>query len=289
MSPNTYISLIKEIEQQLDDDWNIDRLSRKVCVSKFHFHRQFSALFGIPVMSCIRLLKLKRAAYRLAYRDMKEPTRLIDIAIEAGFETHESFTRAFKKVFQLTPSQFRRSPEWSSWHSHYQPILELRTTTMSVLTSYNVEITDFEGEVLAVMQHRGAPHLLPQTIRAFIEWRKQNRLPPSKSATYNLVYDDPRTTEPDDFKFDLGCTVKGGFTSNNENIVLESIPAGRCAKIIHKGSDESLAGPIEYLYSTWLLTHEYKALNFPMFLKRVQFFPDVPEHEALTEIYLLLE
>nr|WP_269202120.1 helix-turn-helix domain-containing protein [Pseudoalteromonas luteoviolacea] len=52
--------------------------------------------------------------------------KIIDIALSAGFDSREAYSRAFKKHFCLSPSNFRKSPDWSLWHVKYDPILLLR-------------------------------------------------------------------------------------------------------------------------------------------------------------------
>jgi AraC-like DNA-binding protein len=60
---------------------------------------------------------LKRASYRLAFEGDK---RVIDIALEAGFESPEAFSRAFKRTFDQSPSEFRAEPKWPEWHMRFQ-------------------------------------------------------------------------------------------------------------------------------------------------------------------------
>lgn len=84
--------------------------------SRFHFQRQFSAYCGISVWRYIQWMRLKRASYRLAYNPL-EP--VIDIALDAGFQNPESFSRAFKQAFSQTPSQFRKRPAWIDYSSAF--------------------------------------------------------------------------------------------------------------------------------------------------------------------------
>jgi AraC family transcriptional regulator len=64
--------------------------------------------------------------------------------------------------------------------------------------------------------------------------------------------------------------------------------AGRCAKLRHVGSDDTLAATFKYLYATWLPASGEEPRDFPLFLQRVTFFPDVAEHEAVTDVFLPL-
>lgn len=59
---------------------------------------------------------LKRASFRLAFEPQK---RVVDIALEAGFDRPETFSRAFKRHFNQLPSQFRAQPQWQQWNQKY--------------------------------------------------------------------------------------------------------------------------------------------------------------------------
>jgi AraC family transcriptional regulator len=67
------------------------------------------------------------------------------------------------------------------------------------------------------------------------------------------------------------------------------IPAGRCALLRHRGSDDQLGRSIMHLYASWLPTSGEELRDFPLFMQRLKFFPDVPDSEAQTDIYLPLK
>lgn len=152
-----FTDVVSYIDANLDGELDVERLCQLVCLSKYHFHRQFSSYFGMPVISLVRLLRLKRAAYQLAYRDH---AKIVDIAMANGYESHEAFSRAFKKHFKQSPFQFRKSPDWTPWHALYEPIIKLRTKIMNENADFNVELIEFPETLIAVMEHRGAPSLL---------------------------------------------------------------------------------------------------------------------------------
>ena len=176
------------IDKHLDEDLSVERLSRVANFSKYHFHRQFSEYAGINVFRYIQLMRLRRASYRLVF---SEHTRIIDIALEAGFENPESFSRAFKNMFGQTPSQFRSKPEWQPWNEQYRIPPSKRKQTMQV------NIVEFTGTKIAVLEHRGAPETVNDSVKVFIDWRKQSGLSPrDTSRTFGLIYDNPDTTPP---------------------------------------------------------------------------------------------
>lgn len=59
--------VLDHIEQHLDDDLGLDALSSVAAFSKFHFHRQFTALFGISAHQYVQLARMKRASFTVRY------------------------------------------------------------------------------------------------------------------------------------------------------------------------------------------------------------------------------
>ena len=67
------------------------------------------------------------------------------------------------------------------------------------------------------------------------------------------------------------------------------IPGGRCALLRHRGSDDQLGRSIMHLYANWLPTSGEELRDFPLFMQRTKFFPDVPDGEAETDHLLAAE
>jgi AraC family transcriptional regulator len=279
--------VLEYIDLHLDDDLTINCLSNVAAFSKYHFHRQFSELFGISVYKYVQLTRLKRASYQLAFRDRMS---IVDISLASGYEYHESFSRAFKKSIGQTPSEFRDRPEWNPWHLIYQPLSDLRNEYMKPDNQLdNVKVILFEETKVAVLEHRGDPNLIGDSVRKFIEWRKQNNLRPQVSDTFNILYDNPSETSPENFRLDICASTERDVTDNSLGIVGKIIPGGRCAVLRYIGDEANLGDSITYLYSNWLPWSGEEPRDFPLFLQRVKFFPDVPEHEAIIDVFLPLK
>jgi len=278
--------VLDHIDAHLDEELSVERLSRVATFSKYHFHRQFSALFGLGVHKYVQLVRLRRASRQLAFQSERS---VIDIALDSGYESPEAFARAFKKAVGQTPSEFRECPEWIPWHATYQPLAELRSRHMTREYSLqDVEIVQFETTRVAVLEHRGDPQLLFDSIRKFIAWRKLNRLPPKLSATFNILYDDPRSTPPEQFRFDLCAAISRPVEANDAGVVERAIPGGRCARLRYVGSEDGLGDALGFLYAQWLPQSAQETRDFPAFLQRVRFAPEVPENESEIDLYLPL-
>ncbi len=278
--------VLEYIDSHLVEELSVEKLSGIAAFSKYHFHRQFSELFGIGVYRYVQLCRLKRASHQLAFRSES----ITDIALESGYEGPEAFARAFRKNFGQSPSEFKRQPQWEPWLATYQPLSELRGRHMQPQARIeDVRIVNFPETRIAVLEHRGDPQRIGDTVRKFIDWRKQNHLPPKLSATYNLHYDDPKAVEPEDFRMDICAAIDKEIVLNEHGVITKTIPSGRCAVLRHTDSDDTLSVTVHLLYAEWLPQSGEELRDFPLFLQRVKFFPDVAEHEAETEVYLPLK
>src|SRR5471030_2251985 len=149
------------IDQHLDGDLDLETVSRVAAFSKFHFHRQFTATFGLSVHRYVQLARLKRASHRLAYRDDQSVT---DIAMDAGYDSPDSFARAFRQRFGQSPSSFRKSPDWGSWLMAFGPLDTARNTLMQIIFDHDdVTIRDVPPTPVAIMEHRGDRAMLGDT------------------------------------------------------------------------------------------------------------------------------
>ena len=99
-------STLKWIEENLPERVEIEKLAEIAQLSPFYYQRLFSRLVGKPVMEYVKLRRLANAADRLA----SNPGKIVDAAFDYGFENHETFSRAFKDAYGLTPEEFRKAP-----------------------------------------------------------------------------------------------------------------------------------------------------------------------------------
>jgi AraC family transcriptional regulator len=218
------------IEQHLGEELSVEQLSDEANFSKFHFHRQFSDFVVARDSRHVQCLRLKRASRRLVF-DLA--AKIIDVAFEAGFETPESFSRAFRREYGQTSSQFRGAAAWKPWRETY-PRSERRRIM-------DVKIVDFAEIKVAVLEHRGPPERVNDSAKEFIEWRKESKLSPKdRRRTFGIAYDNPNTTEPQDFHFDICGEVTANVPPNPQRVVNKIIPGGRCAEARHLGGHDRI-------------------------------------------------
>lgn len=270
------------IHQNLDAELSIEQLSGVAALSKFHFHRLFTAFTGVSVVRFIQLMRLKRASFRLAF---EKQLRIIDIAYEAGFDSPEAFSRAFKRTFGQSPSGFRASPEWPEWHSKFQ----FDMPAGGVL-KMNVEIINFVETPVALVEHKGPREQVLETVGRFVAWRQATGLSPvNTSKTFGVPYNDPNTCVPEEFRFDVCGSFDGEVPANGYGVKSGVIPGGRCAVVRHFGSHDNIDESIYYLYRSWLPGSGEELRDFPCFFQYLNFIHEVDECDLLTDIYLPLK
>ncbi|NPT34927.1 AraC family transcriptional regulator [Paraburkholderia xenovorans] len=91
------------IESHFARELTLDEIANCGCVSRFHLARAFEAATGFSVMRYVRGRRLSEAARRLA----SGAPDILAVAIDAGYGSHEAFTRAFREQFGLTPDALR--------------------------------------------------------------------------------------------------------------------------------------------------------------------------------------
>ena len=107
VATDVFADFVDHLAEALDDhETSADDLARRFHFSRYHFDRMISSVAGEPPQALRRRILLERAAYRM----VSSTAPLIDIAAEAGYGSHEAFTRAFAKAYGVPPVVWRRKP-----------------------------------------------------------------------------------------------------------------------------------------------------------------------------------
>ncbi len=271
---------LDHIDRHLDDDLDLASISAVAAFSKFHFHRQFVATFGLPVQRYVQLARLQRASHRLAFHG----DRVTDVALDAGYDAPDAFARAFRRRFGQSPSSFRSVPDWAPWRAALLPLDHARNRSMP---NYDVTLRDFPDTRVAILSHVGDMASIGDTIRRFIAWRRANRLSPADHATFNIFHSDPHALADGPVRIDLCVATYRDFPAA-DGVTIGMIPGGRCAVLRVTGHADDLEAPALHLYRDWLPASGEELRDAPLFCQRVRFYPEVAERDAITDLMLPL-
>lgn len=259
------LSTLIHIQTHLEGDLNLNVMAGRVGFSAYHFHRIFREILGEPVKEYIRRLRVERAAYRL--KISKET--ILQIALDAGFKTHESFTRAFQRQFEITPNEFRRNFLRAS-HARKKQIQprymkEFHVKDESGLlpnrsTSSQVRLEHVRPLIVAFVRHVGPYDTLldkgsPMSLlwEELFEWGNANQLINADSLLIGIPQDDPSITPPEKQRFDV-CVQIPEFRNPSGHIGCQTISTGTFGVGRHYGSFDNLADTYMHVYDSLVTT-----------------------------------
>jgi AraC-like DNA-binding protein len=156
-----FTSFVDALADLLDDETGDvapradgEAIARRLYLSRFHLDRIVSSVAGEPPARFRRRILLERAAYRLLTTRMT----ILDVAVEAGYGSHEAFTRAFTKAYGVGPRLWRARPTQirleapSDVHFHPPGSLRLpahqKVTPMNLLTAMVEHHVWLTGEMI---------------------------------------------------------------------------------------------------------------------------------------------
>lgn len=273
------VKVLEYIDQHVDQDISLETLCQVAHFSKYHFHRIFSAGVGMSLHQYILFLKLKRAAHQLFRQKDKS---IIEIALDAGYNSHEAFTRAFKKVSGLTPAEFREHPNLMPWRIiPYNPLTRGNTMKIDIKTLPTTRI--------AAVKHRGDPERLQFSLATLITWANANQLKMIPGEAFGIAYNDPDQVPAEEFKFDIGIKVSDKQAINDQNVCEMTLEQGRFAVARHLGSLRDVGNTVKKLYLQWLPESGESLRDHPVVFQYHNFETDVPESALITDICLPIE
>jgi AraC family transcriptional regulator len=272
------------IQRHLDEELTLDQVAVEAAFSSFHFHRIFHALVGEAFREHIRRLRLERAAVHL--KRLSEP--ITQIALQAGFESHEAFTRAFRAMFGVSPSGYRAA--------HRPPPEPASGIHLGDASGYHppdygdppaVEVKEVPPMRIVFLRHRGPYEQVSATWGRLMSWAGARGLLGQPFRSIGIVHDDPEVTPADKVRYDAGVTINRAVQPEGEFGALEL--AGGCYAIVtHRGPYEALGKTYRRFYGGWLPKSGYElrdAMPFEEYLNSPQ---ETGPEELVTLIHVPL-
>ncbi len=285
------LTVLLHIQSHLDEDLSLDSLAALTYFSPIHFHRIFKGMMGETVVEHIRRIRLERVASRLATGSCT----VTDGAFDAGYETVESFSRAFKKMFGCPPSKYQQQ-HWETLYEripgnvHYLPKHARSGLTIQTNeeTAMEVKISTVEPMRVAFVRHIG-PYIECKTAwDKLCAWGGPKGIFAAPFKSIGICYDDPQVTPPEKIRYDACFTIGDHIEAEGE-VGIQTIEGGEYAVTTHKGPYENLEQTYAELMGQWLPQsgREFGShVSFEMYLSA----PDeTPPEELLTELYLPLK
>lgn len=242
------------IENHLGDSVSVEDVAKAVGYSYYHLNRQFIAILGESVGNYIKKRRLANAAKRLIYTDCK----VIDIAMESGFESSEAFSRAFKLVYKTSPQSYRKN----RFDTYISAKERLDTGLLDhIARNVTVHPTIVTIPPVKVAGLRGETTLRDNKLRALWECFNEiaKDIPHKKAMARGFgICEAARDNTLYNMNSDVLFTEVAGievesFDGLPEDFVRKELPGGRYAVFTHKGTLRMLQRTFEYIWGTWFL------------------------------------
>jgi AraC family transcriptional regulator len=266
------------IERNLKEPIALHALARRAGFSLWHFHRVFTEHTGETLGSYLRKRRLTAAAEELARTNRD----VLAIALDYQFDSHAAFTRAFKAVFDATPSAFRRTGQLA-WLRTRPELTPARFATLATQTTMKPAIIELPALHLLGLAIRFIPPMSPGADNTDVIPKLYARfcplLPKLPSSRDNYVYGaarfpaDEERRNPDEREYLASINVDPDVKPP-AGMALWPIPAGTYACFTHRGPVTRLGETINYAFGTWLPRSHYVHADGPNLDRQDERFGD---------------
>ncbi|MFT3783411.1 MAG: AraC family transcriptional regulator [Nibricoccus sp.] len=266
------------IDQNRGEPLSLDRLASVACLSPCHFHRIFRAMVGESLGQYVQRIRLQTAAVQL-----QTSTRsVIDIALDAGYESAAAFSRAFEQRFGMAPTECRTS---------HRIELQVRAAQLKQSDAANMitpEIRQRPATKVAFVRHTGPYAQVGTAWQKICSFAGPRGLLGPKTSFIGISRDDPKITATDQLRYDACVTLERDIAPEGE-IGVQTIPAGRYAMFLHKGPYEQFGMTYDAIFRDWLPNSREQLSDEPAFELYLNTPETTPPADLRTEIWLRLE
>lgn len=257
LRPDRLFPLLAHIQTHLARDLSLAALSKKAGLSTSRFHEIFSQQVGETPRHYVERLRIERAAFRLLIQDAS----ILQIALDAGYNNPETFSRAFRRRKRVAPRDYRG---WALTQRGRRADAESESVATAsgrfVLSA--TKIVHLRPQHLAYIRHVGpyadVPESLFDELRAWAQ-RKHMRGP---LVWMGIGHDAPVTTAPEHQRFDAALLVPAPFRPDGI-VGYQLFPGGTHAVTTHVGGYESLPQAYARVFPRLFKLRGYRVTGLP--------------------------
>lgn len=257
--PAAIQTVLDYIEDNVEARLDSDTLAEIGFLSKSHFFKLFTLQTGYTPMNYVLRRKLHHAANRM----ITNKDKIVDISFQFGFESHDVFSRSFKRIYGITPESYRKR----GYTLNEMKKVELKKTSEGENKLVDVIVVERPSMCLLGVEcaigHAEGEVSFSQVWDTYFQNYKQlfggitNRVKPEDDAEYALgIFDDAGK-----LSYFVGFEVE-----NLDHIppgsVGRKIPALTYAKATHFGPPaETLGQTLDYVYGEWFANNDYQTAH----------------------------
>lgn len=231
------VKIIQYIDNNLDTELSLERVSEIAAYSPFHFHRIFKLIVGETLQNYIFRKRIEKSAF---YLSLRKNLSVKDIYLNLGFSSHSDFNKVFKKYYGKSPSEFRKlSPEKfhtiSQIHSKNgqvdtvfdQYICNIENLLNWSTMNLKIKVTDLPEMNLAAVMSLGIANV-ESSFNVLIDWAKEKQLFPRENLKMISVYHDSfKVTSADKVRIHACMLLDRPLEKQDGEVFPETLEAGK--------------------------------------------------------------
>jgi AraC family transcriptional regulator len=274
--------VITTIIRDPSGDWTTQALAELTGISAFHFHRIFRALTGETMFAFLQRRRLLRAIELIN----EGRFTLTEVALESGFDSSSSLSRAFRKHFNCSPSDYRKQ--------HPPLLLPPVKTRSNSRNGLPLEIRKTGPRTALIVERRGLVDLsfnkaAAAAFRVLIGEIKRVNGWHAIRECIGMCPDEARMVADSEARYQAGFFYEGNLPAMSDEVQRVTIPGGRWAVSTHHGSYETLWQSWNRLYRDWVPASGYALADAAPFEIYLDYKKQVPPHELRTEIWIPIQ
>ncbi len=248
---------LEYIEINLTEEMDYTKIAQAACCSEYHFSRMFSSMAGITLSEYIRRRRLTLAAFELQKSDI----HVVDTAVKYGYDSADAFSRAFKKLHGITPSEARE--KGSQLKAFPRMSFQISIIGDSEM-DYRIENLDFQLRIVGKKKTANtsmATQMIPELwtearedgfLQTLIDmsWEK----PQCKMEGILGICGKDSDIREEEFDYFMGARYAGEIPAGMEELI---IPPATWAVL------PNVTDAWKRLYSEWIPTSGYELANLP--------------------------
>jgi AraC family transcriptional regulator len=267
--------VIDYVYAHIEDDVSFDRLAEVACLSRYHWSRIYSAMRGETIAATIRRLRLQHAADRLANSDLE----IGAVASRAGYASSDTFGRAFKDAFGMSPAAYRQ------YGSH---VAFKAANAAGDASGFPVTVEALPEQRCAGLDHTGSYMQIDHAMgRLFTELAAREILP-AQPAMIGVFFDDP-DLGPEEALRSRACLPVDDTVTIDAPMVETVLRGGLYARLSYTGPYADMRGAYRWLLGVWLPESGHEPGDAPVFEAYLNDPRAVPQSELRTDIHLPLK
>jgi AraC family transcriptional regulator len=254
------LPILIHIQTHLDEKISLNTLAERAHLSPFHFHRVFKSATGETPKTYTQRLRLEKSAFQMLLRE----ATILEIAVSCGYRSHETFSRAFKRHFGLTPQMYKRKRAFQQaspppgkrepLNRHTQDY-EISRTTVQTIRPLPVIFIRHLGPYVDVD---------PTLFDRLIAWAKGQGLYTGDNVLLGIGHDGPNITPPEKLRFDACLQVDRPVKPDGE-IGYQTTPGGTFAVTSYTGPfGPTLERAYEQIFGQIIQLKRYTLVGLPI-------------------------